>query len=244
MCFGPQPYHMARVRRSSAAIREAKTETVPCLGKVPSEALSISQMPTVKVPSKYDDAVANASLVTDKLKVNVDSVLSKAQELQSSIQGEIGSAISAAEGAIGKAVGEVTALGEKIKGGVQDAVKSAFGSVSDVFPSSRSKDCVALGAPDLEKVDKKAFSGKLGGVASTPQPESDSIDLLEAAVATAAVVGAVEAFAPEPPKLGSSIPPTKVPVVPVVEEVVEEIPSINYGEQPMPDIGLLDGGQF
>ena len=235
---------MARVRQSAAAIREAKTETVPCLGKVPAEAISIGQMPTVKVPSKYDDAVANAGLVADKLKVNVDNILSKAEQLQSSIQGEISSAIGAAEGAIGEAVGAANALGSKIKGEIQGAVKSAFGSVSDVFPSSRSKDCVALGAPDLTKMDKKAFGGKLGGAAPTPVPESDSIDILEAAVATAAVVGAVKAFAPEPPKLGSSIPQPKPPVVPVAKPVTEEIPSINYGEQPMPDIGLLDGGQF
>lgn len=246
MCFGPQPYRMAAVRKVEGSIREAKTQTVPCLGKIPNEAISIQQMPTVKVPSIYDDAVSNAKLMSDKLKVNVDNILSKAEKLQSSISEEISQVQSSIQTAVGSAVGEITAkgseLGSKLKGALGQAKSSAFGSVSDVFPSSRAKECVALGAPDLNKIDKKAFSGKLGGVASTPQVESDQIDLEESE--NLDLAEKLKGGIPSPTSvLGSKLPKPPIPSIPAPVIPVDDVPIISY-DIPSLDIGSLDGGGF
>ena len=204
MSFGPQPYRPSQIRTTSGATRGVQSQKVPCGDKVSGELFGIGQVPKVNVPSVFDDAVETANLIEQKILVNVDGILSKVEEAQSAIQGAV-------EGAIGEA-------------------KSAiFSSISGILPDMGSKDCVALGVPDLAKTDKKAFGGKLGGSASTPVPESDGIDLFEAAIATGAVVAAVSATRPRRRRPA----PTQ-----------EIIPSVNFGEQPMPDIGLLDGGDF
>ena len=232
---------MADIRTGPAAQRSAKVVNAPGLGKVSPEVVSIQQLPKVKVPSIYDDAVQNSKLVSETLKVNVDGVLSKLEKIQGSVSSAVASATSQLQSG-------ASALGSKLKSAAP-ALSSApaFSSVSEMFPDQKTKDSVALGVPDLESVDKKAFGGKLGGQASDVKLESDEVDLLEAAskaaVATAAVATIASAKAQQPVKLGSSLSTPPVPVPEPVPVVRDDVPILRY-DQPSPEIDLLDGGGF
>jgi len=140
---------MAEIREGSQRI--ATKSISPCLGQIPNELLGIGQMPSVKVPSVFDDAVQSAKTLEDKLKVNIDSLLTKAEEIQKEIQG---------------AFGEITS-----------GIQSAFESVESMILGSGSTDCVALGVPDPKKLDSNAFGGGIGAAMSIPSDSGLEDDL-------------------------------------------------------------------
>lgn len=220
MCLGPHPYQMARIREK--ARREAAKSKSPCSGDVPNELVSIGQVPSVKIPSVFDDVVQTVNTLEEKLKVNVDAVLAKAEAIQKSVQG----AISEATGEIGAAI--------------DGAVKSAFSSVEGLFGGTKSKDCVALGIPDTKTLDVNAFGGGLGEAPSIPslslvedEEQAQIAELLDAGVQ------------PTLPELGGSLP--KPPTAGIAKSLPTGVETAVLEPQkfvvPAPP-ELFDGGGF
>lgn len=220
MSFGPAPYKMAQVREESRRI--ASKSKSPCLGDVPNELVSIGQAPGIKVPSLFDDAVQTVNTLEEKLKVNVNAILTKAEAVQKSVQG-----------AITEATGEI---GAAIDGGI----RSAFSSVEGLFGGTTSKDCVALGIPDVQKLDASAFGGGIGQAQSIPSVSSQE-DEEQAAAAERLAAG----VGPSLPELGSELPEAKAAGVskPLPSGVETAVLEPQKFEVPTPP-DILDGGQF
>lgn len=220
MSFGPAPYKMAQVREESR--RAASKSKSPCSGDVPNELVSIGQAPGVKVPSVFDDAVQTVNTLEEKLKVNVNAALTKAEAIQKSVQG----AISEATGEIGAAI--------------DGAVRSAFSSVEGLFGGTKSKDCVALGIPDTKTLDANAFGGGLGEAPSIPSV-SQMEDEEQAQIAEQLEAG----VQPTLPELGGSLPkpPTTGVAKPLPTGVETAVLEPQKFVVPAPP-EIFDGGGF
>lgn len=218
MSFGPTPYRMAAVRESSK--RGVQKKSTPCADVSP-ELIGIEQLPSVNTPSVFDDAVQSAKTLEEKLLVNVDGLLAKAESIQKSIQG---------------AVSEVTGqIGSAIEGGVQ----SAFESIDGFFNGTDSKDCVAFGVPDTNKIDVNAFGGGVGAATAIPSV-SLAEDEEQDQIAQQLAVGG----GPSLPELGSGFDGggqvSRKPLPTGVETAVLE--PQKFEVPPVPD--QFDGGQF
>lgn len=196
MCFGPAPHHMANIRKTKAAMREKQKKSTPCSGDIPLEMISVEQVPSVQTPSIFDDAVESAKAIESKLLVNVDGLLAKAEGIQKSIQGAFADVQSAVGGAIAEAEGALGSAIAGAQGAIQGGIKSAFSSVENMFAGSGSKDCVALGVPDTQKIDPKAFGGGIGLAGETPI-ESLEEDEIQAGIGEALAQGDLNALPSE-----------------------------------------------
>lgn len=241
MCFcGPAPHHSANIRKAKAAIREKETKSTPCSGDIPPELISVEQVPSVQTPSVFDDAVESAKAIESKLLVNVDGLLAKAEGIQKSIQGAFADVQSAVGGAIAEAEG---ALGGAIAGAqdaIQGGIKSAFSSVENMFAGSGSKDCVALGVPDTQKIDSKAFGGGLGAAADLPV-DSIEEDAIQAELGEQLAAGGL----PSTPELGSGLGKPPITGVAVQRQVGIETAVLEPQKFVVPaPPELFDGGGF
>jgi len=228
MPYGPPPYI---AQGSKTPPRTAPVEFIPAYGSVPPELLGIGQVPSLNVPSSFDDAVQNSELV-ESLGIDPEETIKEATD-KFSVEPKTDSVV----------LDSPTNLGIQLKSSKTSGDPSPlniFKSMSGIFPELGNLQTIALGIPDLKDVDLYAFGG-LGSVLES-ETESSIVDVNEINATSAEkniITGATQVGS----ILGEKLPPDPIPKV-ITEIVQETEPITDFGESPAFDVGLIDGGDY